>query len=220
MDAFKGSLALPSHSISHGGVLKRGGDAIKQKSSPRTTVDFSTSDEWATFLYPSVAPPRQQWWIGETINIQLETGFASFVVELWQQILDNMGARGRSLGPTDVEGVMKTRTIPWMNWYRRCGEYLFKSFLSIGFSIDDGTVPILPGAGAVTNVSTGTSPCTSTSTSTGTSTAHTSVSTNTSAPTGQAAAGPKDSGNTNVTAIALGAVLGAVGLATLPGLFF
>jgi len=50
-----------------------------------------------TFLCPSVTQPRQQRKIGETGSIKFETGFVSFVVELWQQRLDNLGAMAANM---------------------------------------------------------------------------------------------------------------------------
>ncbi|KAK1831608.1 hypothetical protein QBC39DRAFT_90587 [Podospora conica] len=249
MNALEGPLAPLGHPRSNSDVLKREDASTRPKNTPRAYVDFSTSDEWGTFLYPSVTQPRQQWKVGETVKIQFESGFASFVVELWQQRLDNMGARGReyvagrSKGPSDVEGVAKTVTISWVvqrfkpfqierpdfgythyfvvrNGTGDVDEYLFNSFLSVSFNILDGTGPILPGAGIAANVSVETS----TSTSPGPSTItniYTSASTSTSAPTSQAAVGSTDSSsNSNVATIALGAVLGVLGLAALLGLFF
>jgi hypothetical protein len=100
-------------------------------------------------------------------------------------------------------------------------QYSFNSFLSITFNIFPGTAPILPGAGAVIKVSTETSTSTSTSNSTSAITnIYTSASTSANVQTGQAIADSKTGGNANVSTIALGAVLGLVGLVALLGLFF
>lgn len=185
-------------------------------------------------MVPSVNQPRQQWRVGEKVNIQFETGFASFILELWQPRLDNLGARGgqyitsRLAGPSDVEGSRRTTTVDWMvQMYNYNIQYPYygrnfylvvrngtgpddNSFLSVTFNILEQAA-IVSSSGVST---------TSAATQTSTGSHGTSTDSNAGVTTSPAAAGPKDSGNMNVSTIALSAVLGVVGLAALLGLFF
>lgn len=249
MTAMLGLLPSLDRPRSNDQALRRERDPSKHRSSPRAPVDrvLTTSDEWGTFMVPGANQPRQQWGVGEKINIQFETGFASFILELWQQRLDNLGARGgqyitsRLAGPSDVEGLRKTTTVNWtVSMYNYNIEYPnygrnFYLVVRNGTGPDDNsflsvTFNILEQAAIVTS-----SGVSTTSAATQTSTGNHGTSTDSSAgvPTNPATAGSKDSGNTNPAAagsnnsgnansatIALGAVLGVVGLAALLGLFF
>lgn len=236
MTAMLGSLPSLDRPRSNAQVLRRERDPSKQKSSPRAPVDevITTSDEWGTFMVPSVNQPRQQWRVGEKVNIQFETGFASFILELWQPRLDNLGARGgqyitsRLAGPSDVEGSRRTTTVDWtVQMYNYNIQYPYygrnyylvvrngtgpddNSFLSVTFNILEQAA-IVSSSGVST---------TSAATQTSTGSHGTSTDSNAGVTTSPAAAGPKDSGNMNVSTIALSAVLGVVGLAALLGLFF
>lgn len=249
MTAMLGSLPSLDPPRSNGQVLRRERDPSKQKSSPRAPVDrvITTSDEWGTFMVPGTNQPRQQWGVGEKINIQFETGFASFILELWQLRLDNLGARGgqyitsRLAGPSDVEGSRKTTTVNWMvsmyNYnieYPNFGRNFYlvvrngtgpddNSFLSVTFNILEQAAIVTSSGVSTTSAATQTSTGshgTSTDSSAGVTTNPAAAGSKDSGNTNPAAAGSKDSGNTNATTIALGAILGVVGLAALLGLFF
>lgn len=249
MTAMLGSLPSLDPPRSNGQVLRENATRASRKSSPRAPVDrvITTSDEWGTFMVPGTNQPRQQWGVGEKINIQFETGFASFILELWQLRLDNLGARGgqyitsRLAGPSDVEGSRKTTTVNWMvsmyNYnieYPNFGRNFYlvvrngtgpddNSFLSVTFNIlEQAAIVTSSGVStmsAATQTSTG-SHGTSTDSSAGVTTNPAAAGSKDSGNTNPAAAGSKDSGNTNATTITLGVILGVVGLAALLGLFF
>ncbi|KAK1829327.1 hypothetical protein QBC39DRAFT_134440 [Podospora conica] len=231
--ALPGFLRPTSDVASHGEVLKREDDL---KTRRRTTLE--ARDQWGTFFYPTRDQPLQVWKLGDDVTLRFETGFASYTMALWQQSRDGSEWKlgkillAEPLRAGAVQGVNKTTSLDWTVQIHPLTTDFSYTFLlrvnngsstsdnDLGTSVRGFTSPYFNIVERDADTSSVSVLSTSVSAPTSASASASATSASTIVPTGEAAGASQGAEKSNVTAIALGTVLGIAGLAALLALFF